>query len=98
LDLVGIKEPQPFVDIGGNAALLERLLELAVTGARSKQDGDVPGARPPRHTGLTISHAFLAQDPDDFLGDGRGRALGILLGRKSEHWTARIRDRVYGTT
>ena len=41
LDLVRVEEPQPFVDIRRDAALLERLLELAMALARAKQNRDV---------------------------------------------------------
>ena len=51
LDLVGVEEPEPLVDVGPQPARLERVLELAVALAGPEQDGDVAGPDRPRHAG-----------------------------------------------
>ena len=56
LDFVGVEEAESFVDVGRDAAALERRLELAMAVARAKQDSDVRRPRRARDAGRAIAH------------------------------------------
>ena len=72
LDLVGLEEAEPLVDVGRDATRLERALELAMRVAGAEQDGDVAGLDVARHAGLAVAHGRPGRDqPHDLVGHAR---------------------------
>ena len=70
LDLVGVEEAEALVDVGRDAARLERPLELAVRVARAEQDRDVAGRRRGAAAGVAIADRARRQQPRDLGGHG----------------------------
>ena len=79
LNLGRVEEAEPLVDVGRNAATLERRLELAMAFPRSEQDADVGGLGRTPDAGLPIPNRRGRQQPDDLLG-GRFGCLAYGLG------------------
>ena len=83
LDLVGVEEPEPFVDVGGDTPCVERGLERLVALARSEQDPDVTGPDGTPQPALLVAH--LARDEKRV--DRAGHALGARRRRGTRHET-----------
>ena len=62
LHLRGVEEAQAFVDVGANPARFERLFEVLVAGAGTKQDRDVLGPRAPRRA-VRVAHDGRLEQP-----------------------------------
>ena len=86
LDLVGVEETKPFVDIRGNAELFQRLLVLAMALSRPEEDGDIAGTNRSMHSSVAIAHQHcLADEPRDF-GSRRARTrLEGVSGQDPQH-------------
>ena len=75
LDFVGVEETESFVDVGRDAAAIERRLEIAMAVARAEQDRDVGRPRLARDAGHTIADHRAGQQPHDLVGYRIGRGL-----------------------
>ena len=96
LNLIRVKEPESLVDVRRDRPLFERVLELTMARARSKQNGDVAGTRRPHDAGLAISNVVLAEYPDDLLRDGRGTLFRFVRHRDPQRRSSPVRSRIDG--
>ena len=72
LDLVGLEEAEPLVDVGRHTAAFERSLELPVALAGTEQDGDVRRLCRANDAGPLVPNGRSIQQAHDFVGHGLG--------------------------
>jgi hypothetical protein len=95
LDLVGVEEPQPFVDVRRDASGLEGRLECLMPFSRPEQDADVARPDPPGESRLAIAHRAARDQPID-LGSHPGRALrGVPPRHEPQHRVGRASHVLY---
>jgi hypothetical protein len=83
LHLRRVEKSQPLIDVGADPASLERILEVLMTRARTKENGDVVAPNWPR-AGVSVAHLAGFEQTHDFVGDCGGRLLGRRLRDQTE--------------